>query len=1380
MTRRLRIGLLATLFLLASVAPAPRASAQDWSLIKGGKKEGDKGKKGKKGKKKGTLAKGKKGKKNPPPGPGEPEPEPEGPLTPAQARVADILKMLLVDPSDDYLVEHYVLESRAIDEGPAGSLALIAETYPAMVADPQWPMAKARIMLEIGQTDVALELLEQVHAASPDQAAPAFFLALALEKSGKLDRARKLLAEALASSSSSKVGSLRGRILAEVVAAAVAAGDVNDATAHFASLCAETWELPESFEEILALYAIEDDEDGAIAFVQAVIDARKWGGYEKYYLLFAKAQLLERAERDDEALDELEKALKAFTPGVGGCVDLVDMVFDVAGESQGLSLLLKAQKDPCFYINAALNLEQGGKVEEALDLVAKGAKKFPKDMDLFMTRIEMMIRDGEVHQTIALLRGKAKSKDADPLVVVKLAEVLFETGDRNEAIEVLSKLGTKSKNPAVHEVLEQFYDSVSEPALAKKENELLVKLMPGDPEHLVRLGERLYSEGKVKEAIELWGKIPDLYPGKAEGLIRMADVLFDHSSYSEAESAYKKAVDDGGAGTEAMRKIALYYDLVNNVKAAETWWRLILDSPDASFGMKRESAVRLVQLWQRTYTLGKQLPLAEKMLEDEPGRIEIALLLATMYLELGKQNECRDVLQGLLVQIGDAARTAAPGEREDLLDAADHVLVTLDRLNRLQKLWAEAMEAFEEAAEIFPDKVAELKLKTAEYAVLAGRHDRAREAIAAALEAAPADLDVNEDAADLLFKIGDIEQASSCLAVIVAKDPSRYEDRFRLSRALVHLERWDEAASKLSDLVEDCPYDYLGSEALSLLATIVGAGHVDMNLEAWLYKLFLSSKGRDFAGRRLIEIYRDRLGGGPRVEKVFTPSAAPEGGAPDDADWMKRAGKAAAKILVEGPDDVRFKALDVLSHVRDPELAGSLLKRASYIKVPGHQVMAIVGISGSLAPEHGPYLVDLVESTSPDVRAAAVLGMAFTGDPALFEEIEKHYFSSAPEVRAAAVLATGLLMARTGQGVDQGASESIMTLLRTRQWRVTYQATILTLGVMGGEESSEQLMNFIASRGRIGTSDKKPAKLKAGDAGSLTMRLALLALAAGSFEGPDVTQALLEGCWSDVDDVRDIAGYALLLETSDPGVVIRPVPSHIPVTQGMRHGSFRVEDILEKLVSVPDYRFDAETVEALRPRLEEALEARLGMHASASSMDNENVKLLLETLLILDAEEGRTSWLPFSDHLEAGSAAASRAVLDAVVHARLSKLDAIMGLVLEGPAASRDPALVGLASVMGKIGGTAPPASLVELATGQHSGHMTSAAVEALGAFDSAECVEVLKGLLSSKPWSLRVEIVEALASMKTDAAHDLLVIVAGKDKSDAVREAASAALDTP
>jgi HEAT repeat protein len=510
---------------------------------------------------------------------------------------------------------------------------------------------------------------------------------------------------------------------------------------------------------------------------------------------------------------------------------------------------------------------------------------------------------------------------------------------------------------------------------------------------------------------------------------------------------------------------------------------------------------------------------------------------------------------------------------------------------------------------------------------------------------------------------------------------------------------------------------------------------------------------------------------------VFAPPPAAAGGGGKDPDWKRRAGKAASKILAEGPDDVRFKALDVLSHISDPELAGGLLKRASYLKVPGHQVMALVGASGSIRGEHAPYLVQLAGSTSPDVRAAAVLCMAFTDDPDMLAEIESHYFSSAPEVRASAVLASGLLMARTGAGVDQGVSESIMTLLRTRQWRVTYQATILTLGVMGGDEAAEQLMNFIASRGRIGQPGKKPPKIIAGDAGSLTMRLALLALAAGSFEGPDVTNALLDGCWSDLDAVRQIAGYALLVETSDPGVVMRPVPTHIPVTQGMRHGRFRVAKILEELIAVPDYRFDEETLGAMRPGLEAALDARLDMHAQTPSMGNDDVASLLETLVILDATEDGVSWLPFSDHLLAQGAESSRRMLAQVVESRIDKIDSILSIVLSSPAANRDSALMGLVSVLGKIGGSEPPASLVAIVTGGHAQPKITAAVDALGSFDSEETVGVLKGLLATSSWSVRLEVVHALARLETGGAAELLGLIAEKDKSPAVREAASGAI---
>jgi HEAT repeat protein len=549
-----------------------------------------------------------------------------------------------------------------------------------------------------------------------------------------------------------------------------------------------------------------------------------------------------------------------------------------------------------------------------------------------------------------------------------------------------------------------------------------------------------------------------------------------------------------------------------------------------------------------------------------------------------------------------------------------------------------------------------------------------------------------------------------------------------------------------------------------------------MDLEAWLYKLFLSSGGQDFAGRRLIEIYRERLGGGPHVETAFSaPGPASKAGV--QPEWMQRAGKAAAKIIIEGPDDVRFKALDVLSHVHDPDLAGGLLKRATYLKVPGHQVMAIVGASGSLVPEHAVHLEKLAESASPDVCAAAVLAMAFTDDASLLAEIEGHYFSTAPEVRASAVLATGLLMARTGVGVDHGVTEPIMTLLRTRQWRVTYQATILTLGVMGGEDAAAQLMNFIASRGRIGEPESKKNKVTAGESGSLTMRLALLALAAGSFEGPDVTDALVDGCWSDVEEVREMAGYALLLEASDPGVVLRFLPSHIPVDPQMKLGRFKLEGIMASLVSTPGYAYDLGTLEALRPSLEASLDARLSMHSTVKSMDNDAVDDLIETLAILDASEQAPSLLPFTDHVSSVDEGAARQLLSGIVSAHLPELDVVLSSVLTGPAANRDFALVGLASLMGKIGGTTPPASLVELATGADSPQLASAAIQALGSFDSGGTVAVLKDLLSASTWSLRVEIVGALGHMGCAEAKALLEAVAAKDRSGAVREAAAAAI---
>ncbi len=1381
--------LLADMVFASLSAMSSDACADDWSLVRPDGKEGDKGKKGEgKGGNKGKKAK-KKGKKAKDPnlgtdpaagsveaGPGKGEDEP-GPaaVPPGLEEVVDTLEMLLEDPVDDFLIGHLMEAGCALEGGPDGAVAAAAAAVPSIGSNPSLPIVVSMIDIHEGRPEEAVETLDGLLSDDPGNPVVSYCLALALRASGKPADALAILEKAVDGAGKSSIPSLKGRILGELVALAVLGGDASAAGEHFVGLCKETGELPSSFEEILALHAISDAPDAAVGFVDAVLDARSWDGYERYYLLVEEARLLEDAGKPDDALGLLVKALKVFPPDSPDCQGLVDTVMGIAGNEKGVAILLKGKKASCFYVNAALTLESGGDVAGALAILEKGAKKFPGDPGIFMARVDVLMRSGEVGTATALLEQKSSGKETDPLVVVKLAEVLVETGDKKKAISVLGELGKGSKSVELHQVLEQFYDSIDEQALALAENRVLVELLPDDPETLVRLAERLYSEGKFDEALSLWKKVPDLYAIKAEGLLRLGDVLLDHGRVSEANQAYKAAIDDGGAGVEALKKMALLYDMTNNPGEAEKWWRAVMDEPGATFGTKWEASMRLVQMWTRLGIIVQKLPLAEKLAADGPDRIELGILLANAYLEVGRSDDCRGLLAGLLDRLAAAVAKASPLEKPDLLDAADHVIATLDRLNRLEKQWAKAMEVFTLAASLFPDRLPQLELKAAEYAILAGKHDEARAAIDEALAAAPADAEIHEKAADLMFKIGDVEGAAASLSMVVARDPSRYDVALELSRALIHLGRDEEAARWLKGIVEGCPYDDLSTDALSVLVTLSEGKGIGFDLEEWLFKIYYGTSDRGFASKYLLEIYATRLGvAEAHHEGLYAQQpAASKKAAVAVQGWEKRAAKTSSRVLAEGPEDARLDALHVFSSLHDPEAATNLLKRAAYLKSGWHQVAAIVAASGSVSPEHAGLLEPFLASDNPEVRAAATLCIAFTGDPGRLADLEERFFDPSPEVRAASVLATGLLMSRTGVGVDASVSEPIMTLLRTRQWQVTYQSTIVALGVMGGPEAAELLMNFATSRGKVEPDGAAPIALDSGSAESLTLRLTLLTLAAGSFEGPDVTGVLVDGCWSQDGSVRDTAGYAVLMETSVPGSVVRPLPAGIPVTHGLEMGRFRLSDVLESFALVPAYTLDADALGDLAPWMATSLDERLAMHAAAGVLDNDGMDSVMETMAVLDEDQSGPSFLPFSGHLVAGHQDEGRALIGRMISERLDAIGVVLDLVVASPAADRDLALLRFLSLLAKVGGKVPPPSLAALVGGGETQAMTVAAIGTLAAFDSSDTVDALRSILHESPWNVRLAVVEALGRLEDPAAKDLLEVISVDDRSAVVRQAA-------
>jgi hypothetical protein len=203
------------------------------------------------------------------------------------------------------------------------------------------------------------------------------------------------------------------------------------------------------------------------------------------------------------------------------------------------------------------------------------------------------------------------------------------------------------------------------------------------------------------------------------------------------------------------------------------------------------------------------------------------------------------------------------------------------------------------------------------------------------------------------------------------------------------------------------------------------------------------------------------------------------------------------------------------------------------------------------------------------------------------------------------------------------------------------------------------------------------------------------------------------------------------------------------------------------------------SLEDLAEPLGASLEERLAAHRADGEMDAARLREVMATLSVLDGA-GRLAWLPFSDHLAPDDDEEGRALLAGIAAGHLDEVDGLLVRLASAPAAEREMAVLGALSVLRKMGGGAPPEGVVALLEPGEDEPVLLAAVETLGAFDSAESVGHLAELLGQSPWVVRLRVVEALAAMDVPEAGHLLSSIAAHDGSELVRAEAQKAAGGP
>lgn len=1348
------VALLA-LFVFTFATPAvPVSSADDWSLIKKDKKKGKKKVFSKKKKKKKKKEAGKKlvgegadGKKLP-----------------------GLFSKLLKDPTDDYLAQKYIEKIQSGELDVDEELGALSELAGEGKNQPNFRLALSHAYIMAGTIKKARGIFEALKSDLHDSASVYYLLALADIEEGKNEEAKGNLETALKKCHGGADGILESRIHDKLTSAALAAGDVALAAESFIHTAGHTGRLEDSFEMILSSLIAADKHDDAEAFLVGVIGAFPWSKYEKYYLYSTLAQLYHFSSKHKKAMEAAGKALNHYIPSLGECESAVDLYVGAAGEldkaEEAIGSILDKKPAPCIFVRCAYHMDDYSGTKAALGILEKGMKKFPGNETIIVSYAKALSKSGKVEQATAFLKAKVK-KLSSPEIIIEFAKLVMESEGSAKVIKELEKISKASKQVWVHMALEEYFDSVGALSSAKKENEVLVVLDPKNPEHFIRLGERIFREGKIKEAKETWNKITGLYPSQYQGKLMLADIYFDHGMHSEAGHLYAALLKESNANIEVVKKLAMFYQATGKVKDAESWWQVVLTSDESDFHMKYEAALRLIQLWKTMGMLKKKEPEIKLLVERNPDDVLSKIMLAEVLFELNEIDRSEKIISGLF----------SSGVKESEVFAAS--MSIMEKVWKTKKKPSGYLKKLEEIIGIYPEKKTGMLLKIAQYSAQTADFDLTKKSLKEAIEMKPKDITLHEKAAALYMTIGDYKNAIKSLKLVVAADQYNFTRLIDLSEALINTGNEGESIKLLEKVVEQSTDQFLLDRAFSLLFTIKHSDTSQNLMEPYVYKLFKKSKNERLL-KELIEIYSmmiDQMAGGAGGCKGQGPADEGEESAGQvQCGWIVRAVTLASSVIIEGPDSMRYEAAKIFQQIQTPQMAEKLLRKASNSSQPSAQLFAIAAASGAnLPPEKTDDIFEtFTKCDNKDVKsvslvASSLLGLEDAGKNALL------FFSDPePNMRASAILAAGILLTKNpSDEVADRVKEETFKVLHERQFNMTYGAAILALGQAGGDGAFESLKNLY-SRYYSGKKSKWGNKTT-----RITNKLILYAMAEGKLADSSVVPFLIKETWSPDEKVREAASYALydLSCRRTGGVCGSMVKTYIPVAASMKNGKFQIIDLFEDWTAVPPYAFELKQIKFLSKYFDEVIGTEIEEFAAKKEITAVDFKQLSYLLSSMTSSQGEVAWEPVTSHVSSKDLKAASELIQAIYGKRVDSLDKVLLECRHSNLNTAASLVKPLIIFISQIENDKVPQVIIQIATSSTDSQEGLVAIKALGNFNNVEAVDALRKAAESSNWVARIAIVDSLKKIKSKEACDLLKNIYDKDASTPVREMAKDAL---
>ena len=929
------------------------------------------------------------------------------------------LKLALERPFDDGVFERLIAAYRSRDGNLDGLLRELTAGDDGRAVEPL--ALQGRAQESLGNVAAARTAFEAAIARAPKPVLRLQVIAARLERrDGALDRARELLRAGL--SVPTQVDDRREalELLAEVE---LDRHDYAAAEAAFTELArAEQGSVFALTAFARALAARGEHARAAEAYRSALPklsgDARALAPA----LLEQATSELEAGEHA-RALETLARAqrLAAGAAGLRNAVaELRLSTHRRAGTLRALGDELAAQAPRSFEDAALLArvLEELGDVDAAQQALRRALAFKPKDAPTRLRLVRLLISQGRLEDAIREHQRLVESAPGEPAYVTSLAQTLLDSGQRAEALQLLQRTAQRFSGDArIARALLDVYARWGETERAREMVERLARIEPGDPSHMITLGQELLQRGDEAGSRAAFARALERASDRAAAHAALGEIYLDHEKGDRALEHFTQAVRLERDNPGYARGLAEAFERVRRFADAEAAWRTVMELAGNDRASRREARRRIVLLWSNNGELrGKlrELELAFGLSPSDggpprvapkaaaPPDLEAGRFLAEGYRTLataGRRARADATLSRATEQVLVRLLELAPGD----IDA----LIALERLRAARGDLRGASAVLEKLLEADPASATAYLSQLAHYAQLDYRDAEALGYAERLAVLAPDDPAAHRRLAELYRARQDAPRAAASLARALELDPSAHETALELAELWLAAGEGKRAEALLRRALAGSPDDELVRRAARALIQV----HLGTNTLAALESDFLSLALR--GDRRvyldlLIELYASLC------RPLLVASARGSGeGAAAAREALRAIGRRALKPLLEA-----LSAGDAMTRNLAIEVLGASESQAALLPL-----LAMVERDGDLGQRRrallalGPVATDAVidrlaalaqadESRLRDAAAWAVARVALTRHSAKAERAALALtHSDTPPVRGFALLA---------------------------------------------------------------------------------------------------------------------------------------------------------------------------------------------------------------------------------------------------------------------------------------------------------------------------------------------------------------------------------------